>query len=114
LVYYVSEFGATSLYIDQNRDLKEEIAQKFADIYKAGFQFVYFDGSGCVNPPFWFNVSAAQWKVYSQLKPEPIFAEGAPKTHFSWHMLSRGNAFDVFGPEILKESTRKFPSDEAP
>ncbi|MCX6011973.1 MAG: hypothetical protein NTV30_00885, partial [Chloroflexi bacterium] len=110
----VSEFGATSVYIDQNSDLQEEIAKKLAEIYSAGFQFVYFDGSEGVNPPFWFNVSAAQWKVYSQLKPEPIFAEGAAKTHFSWHMLSRGNAFDIFRPEVLKESIRKFPADEAP
>jgi hypothetical protein len=110
----VSEFGATSVYIDQNSDLQEEIAQKLAKIWNAGFQFVYFDGSEGVNPPFWFNVSGAQWKVWSQLKPEPIFAEGAAKTHFSWHMLSRGNAFDVFRPEYLKEAIRKFPADEAP
>jgi hypothetical protein len=110
----VSEFGAQSVYIDQNTDLQEEIAQKLADIYKAGFQFVYFDGSEGVNAPFWFNVSAAQWKVYCQLKPEPLYAEGAAKTHFSWHMLSRGNAFDIFKPELLKESIRKFPAEEAP
>ncbi len=110
----VSEFGATSVYIDQNSDLQEEIAAKLADIYSAGFRFLYFDGSEGVNPPFWYNVSLAQWKVYSQLKPEPIFAEGAAKTHFSWHMLTGGNAFDIFRPEVLKESIRKFPADEAP
>jgi hypothetical protein len=110
----VSEFGATSVYINQNTDLQEEIAQKLGDIYKAGFQFCYFDGSEGVNPPFWFNVSYAQWKVYSQLKPEPLFAEGAAKTHFSWHMLTRGNAFDIFKPELIKESIRKFPAEEAP
>ncbi len=110
----VSEFGATSVYIDQNSDLQDEIAAKLADIYNAGFRFVYFDGSEGVNPPFWFNVSGAQWKVYSRLKPEPVFAEGAAKTHFSWHMLSRGNAFDIFRPEVLKESIRKYPADEAP
>lgn len=110
----VSEFGATSVYINQNTDLQEEIAQKLAEIYSSGFQFVYFDGSEGVNPPFWFNVSYAQWKVYSRLKPEPLFAEGAAKTHFSWHMLTRGNAFDIFRPESLKESVRKFPAEEAP
>jgi hypothetical protein len=110
----VSEFGATSVYIDQNSDLQEEIAAKLGDIYAAGFQFVYFDGSEGVNPPFWHTVSAAQWKVWSRLKPAPLFAEGAAKTHFSWHMLSRGNAFDIFRPEVLKESIRKFPADEAP
>jgi hypothetical protein len=110
----VSEFGATSIYINQNTDLQEEIAQKLGEIYKAGFQFCYFDGSEGVNPPFWFNVSYAQWKVFSMLKPEPLFAEGAAKTHFSWHMLTRGNAFDIFRPEFIKESVRKFPAEEAP
>ena len=110
----ISEFGATSVYIDQNTDLQEEIAVKIAEIYNVGFQFVYFDGSEGVNPPFWFNVADAQYKVYKLLKPEPLFAEGAAKTHFSWHMLSRGNAFDVFNPEVLKESIQKFPADEAP
>ena len=110
----VSEFGATSVYINQKTDLQEEIAAKLGEIYKAGFQFCYFDGSEGVNPPFWFNVSYAQWKVFSQLKPEPLFAEGAAKTHFSWHMLTRGNAFDIFKPEFIKESVRKFPSEEAP
>jgi hypothetical protein len=110
----VSEFGATSVYINQNTDLQDEIAKKIGEIYKAGFQFVYFDGSEGVNPPFWFNVSYAQWRVYSQLRPEPLFAEGAAKTHFSWHMLTRGNAFDVFQPEYIKDAVRKFPAEEAP
>ncbi len=110
----VSEFGSTSVYINQNNSLQDEIAQKLADIYRVGFKFIYFDGSEGVNPPFWYNVSAAQYKVYSQLKPEPLFAEGAAKTHFSWHMLSGGNAFDVFKPEHLKEAIKKFPAEEAP
>jgi hypothetical protein len=110
----VSEFGATSVYIDQNSDLQDEIAEKIADIYSAGFEFVYFDGSEGVNPPFWYNVSGAQWRVFSRLKPEPIFAEGAAKTHFSWHMLTGGNAFDKFRPEVLKEETRRHPFKEAP
>ncbi len=110
----VSEFGARSVYMDQNSSLPEEIAEKLAGFYQAGFQFVYWDGSEGVNPPFWFNVSGAQWKVYQRLQPEPLFSEGAAKTHFSWHMLSRGNAFDVFRPEVLKEETRRHPAAEAP
>ena len=110
----VSEFGATSVYIDQNSDLQDEVAEKIADIYSAGFEFVYFDGSEGVNPPFWYNVSGAQWRVFSRLKPEPIFAEGAAKTHFSWHMLTGGNAFDIFSPEVLKKETRRHPFKEAP
>lgn len=110
----VSEFGGRSVYIDQNTGLQEEIAEKIATFYQVGFRFVYFDGSEGVNPPFWYHVSGAQWKVYRKLKPEPLFAEGAAKTHFSWHMLTRGNAFDVFKPEYMKEAIRKFPADEAP
>ncbi|MGV8092686.1 MAG: hypothetical protein AB2L24_12590 [Mangrovibacterium sp.] len=110
----MSEFGATSVYIDQNTSLQDEIAEKIADIYDAGFRFTYFDGSEGVNPPFGYNVPLAQYKVYRHLKPAPLFAEGAAKAHFSWHMLSGGNAFDIFSPEVLKESTRKFPAEEAP
>ena len=110
----VSEFGARSVYIDQNTDLEDEIAEKIADLYDTGFKFVYFDGSEGVNPPFWFNVAAAQYKVFKRLKPDPIFAEGAAKTHFSWHMLSGGNAFDIWRPEYIKEATREFPAEEAP
>lgn len=110
----VSEFGATSVYINQQTSLQDEIAEKIANIYDAGFRFFYFDGSEGVNPPFGINVALAQYKVFKRLNPQPIFAEGAAKTHFSWHMLSGGNAFDVFGPEVLKEETRKWPAEEAP
>ncbi len=110
----VSEFGSTSVYLDQNSSLQDEIAQKIADIYQAGFKFIYFDGSEGVNSPFWYNVSAAQYNVYKRLIPEPVFGSGAAKTHFSWHMMSGGNAFDIFKPEYLKEAIRKFPAEEAP
>lgn len=110
----VSEFGATSVYIDQRTSLQDEVAEKIADIYDAGFEFIYFDGSEGVNPPFGHNVPLAQYRVFKRLKPNPVFAEGAAKAHFSWHMLSGGNAFDVFSPEVLKEETRNWPAEEAP
>ena len=110
----VSEFGAQSVYINQDNDLQDEMAEKLADIYDAGFQFCYYDGSEGVNAPFWFNVSRAQWRVHKRLNPQPLFAEGAAKTHFSWHMLSRGNAFDIFHPEVLKEEIKRHPAAEAP
>ncbi len=102
-----------SVYIDQNTSLQDEIAEKLANIYNAGFEFVYFDGSEGVNPPFWFNVSYGQWKVYSKFDPEPIFSEGAAKSHFSWHMISGGNAFDVFGADVLKEKIKRWPAEQA-
>ncbi|MDD4869210.1 MAG: hypothetical protein PHR77_01520, partial [Kiritimatiellae bacterium] len=110
----VSEFGATSVYLDQNSDLQDEVADGIADLWDAGFEFIYFDGSEGVNPPFWYHVAGAQYRVFSKLKPEPLFAEGAAKTHFSWHMLTGGNAFDVFSPEKLKKETIKHPFREAP
>jgi hypothetical protein len=110
----VSEFGATSVYIDQNSDLQDEIADKIANIWDAGFRFFYFDGSEGVNAPFWYHVAGAQWRVFRKLNPEPLFAEGAAKTHFSWHMLTGGNAFDVFRPEVLKKETARHPLKEAP
>ena len=110
----VSEFGAQSVYINQDNNLQDEIAEKLKDIYDLGFKFCYYDGSEGVNPPFWLNVARAQWRVNKRLKPEPLFAEGAAKSHFSWHILSRGNAFDIFKPEVLKESIRQHPAAEAP
>ncbi len=110
----VSEFGATSVYLDQNSDLQDEVAAGIADLWDAGFEFIYFDGSEGVNPPFWYHVAGAQYRVFRQLAPEPLFAEGAAKTHFSWHMLTGGNAFDVFSPESLKAETLRHPFREAP
>lgn len=110
----VSEFGANSIYISQQTSLQDEIAEKIAYIYDAGFHFIYFDGSEGVEPPFGINIPLAQYKVFKRLSPQPIFAEGAAKSHFSWHMLSGGNAFDVFSPEVLKKETRNWPAEEAP
>lgn len=110
----VSEFGTQrSVYINQNSSLQDEIAEKIKNIYDTGFEFCYFDGSEGVNPPFWFNVAYAQWRVYKQFDSQPIYAEGAAKSHFSWHMLSGGNAFDVFSPEVLKEEIKRWPAQQA-
>lgn len=110
----VSEFGAISVYIDQRTSLQDEVAKKISDFYGTGFQFFYFDGSEGVNPPFGINVGLAQHRVFERLNPAPLFVEGAAKSHFSWHMLSGGNAFDVFPPEEIKEQTCRWPLEEAP
>lgn len=110
----VTEFSATSAYINERTNLQDEIAEKLATIYNAGFEYVYFDGSEGVNAPFAFNVAYAQYRVYKKLKNEPILCEGAAKSHFGWHMLSGGNAFDVFPPEVFKQKIVEFPLDAAP
>jgi len=100
---------------NQNTTIQEEVAQRLGTIYRdAGFQFIYFDGAEDVHPPYWFNVSMSQLAVYQSCMPRPIFSEGACKSHFSWHILTRGNAFDTFKPEVVKEAIRKHPAAEAP
>ncbi len=110
----VSEFGGISVYLDQNSNIQDEIADKIADVYNTGFRYVYFDGSEGTNSPFEFHVPNAQYRVLKKLEPAPLYTEGAAKSHFSWHFLSGGNAFDIFQPEIFKEKIREFPAEEAP
>ncbi|MCD4711165.1 MAG: alpha/beta hydrolase fold domain-containing protein [Bacteroidales bacterium] len=99
---------------NQKTSIQKEVAERIGKLYTdAGFQFVYFDGAEDVPPPYWFNVSRAQLVVYNALKPAPLFSEGAVKSHFSWHILTRGNAFDIFKPELVKMATRKHPAAEA-
>ncbi len=109
----ISEFGGNSVYIDQNTDLQDEIAEKLADIYNAGFRFVYFDGSEGTNVPHDFHVPNAQYRVIKHFDKPTLFTEGAAKAHFSWHFLSGGNAFDVFPPESFKEELDRHPAREA-
>ena len=110
----VCEFGATSCYIDQNTSLQDEIAEKIARIYNAGFRFMYFDGSEGVNVPQGIHVPNAQYKVISRLKEPPLFTAGAAKAHFDWHFLGGANAFDIFPPEMFKPMIVKWPQYEAP
>ena len=111
----ISEFGnGTSIYINQDNDLQDEIAEKIARIYDCGFEFLYLDGSEGVNTPFGINVSLAQYRVASKLGKMPIFTEGAAKSHFGWHLQARANAFDIFPPAVFKEKIIEFPYTEAP
>jgi len=99
---------------DQRTGIQREVAQRIAAICRgAGFEFLYFDGAEDVHPPYWFHVANAQYEVYKMLDPKPRFSEGAAKAHFSWHILTRGNAFDHFPPEVIKEATRRYPLAEA-
>ncbi len=101
---------------DQKTSIQEEAAERIGEIYnQCGFRFIYFDGSEDVNQPFWYYVHHAQKSVYDKVKPAPLFTEAAMRSHFSWHIASRGNAFDIqrFSPEQLKEAIRDYPIREA-
>ncbi|MBS3776930.1 MAG: hypothetical protein KGY70_17160 [Bacteroidales bacterium] len=103
--------------LDQQTSIQGEVAERLAEIYqKAGFEFIYFDGAEDVHSPHWFNTAKAQWEVYKRLDPEPIFAAGSVQSHFSWHMLSRGNHYDSHNwpPKELKQAIRDFPGNAAP
>jgi hypothetical protein len=97
----------------QDTSIQSEVADRLKAIYEqAGFKFVYFDGAEQVPPPYWYTVSQAQAIIADPLQPKPLFAEGSCKSHFSWHILTRGNAFDVFTPEKMKAATRAYPATE--
>ena len=110
----ISEFGGTSTYLDQTTSLQDEVAEKIAAIYNCGFRFLYLDGAEGTNPPFAFHIPNAQYRLYKRLHPAPLFCEGAAKSHFSWHMLSGGNAFDIFPTDIFKAMIVRHPQEEAP
>ena len=108
----MSEFGAGSCYLDQNTSLADEVAQKLADVYNCGFRFVYFDGSEGAIAPYEYHIPNGQYRVWKKMTEEPILSEGAAKAHFSWHMLSGGNAFDVFKPDVFKKMIAEHPAQE--
>jgi len=109
----VSEYGAGSCYLDLKSDLADEIAEKISTLYRAGFDFIYYDGSEGSIPPYGIYVAESQYRVWQRLKPTPLLAEGAAKSHFSWHFLNGGNAFDSFEPEVFKEKLIEYQIKEA-
>lgn len=89
---------------DQNTDIQDEVAQRIAEIVRQTGPYVmlYFDGAEDVHDPFWYHVARAQHRVYRLLQPEVPVCEGAMSSHYSWHMLTRGNAFDLPEAERIK------------
>lgn len=110
----ISEYLATSCYIDQRTSLQDEIAAKIARIGDLGMEFYYFDGSEGVNPPCNINVSLSQFRVAKALARPPLFTAGAAKSHFGWHLQSGANAFDPFMPEEFKRKIVEYPLSKAP
>ena len=108
----VSEFGAFSCYLDQDSSLAEEVADKIADAFNCGFRFVYFDGAEGTNTPYAYYVPNGQHRMWRKMDPRPMLGEGAAKSHFSWHMLSGANAFDIFRPAVFKQKIGEYPVQE--
>jgi hypothetical protein len=96
---------------DQNTDIQDETADRIGEIFRqtGPYDMVYFDGAEDVHAPFWFHCANAQWRVFRHFQPAPPVCEAASNTHFSWHMISRGNAYDSVAPDKMKEFCRKAP-----
>lgn len=109
----VSEYAGQSCYVDQDTSLQSEIMDKIAAVYNCGMQFIYFDGAEGTHAPFDYYIANVQYQLYQRAIEKPLFMESAAKTHFGWHLLGGGNAFDYFAPEIFKECIDRFPAEEA-
>jgi len=82
---------------DQGTDIQDEVARRIAEIVRqtGPYDMLYFDGAEDVHDPFWHHVAGAQQRVYRLLEPQPPVCEGAMGSHFSWHILTRSNAYDL-------------------
>lgn len=101
---------------DQNTDIQDEVARRLADIYKqtGPYDMIYFDGAEDVHEPFWYHTASAQYRVFRLLDSPPPVCESPHYTHFSWHMISRGNAYDnVATPDGMKDFCRLMPCPTA-
>lgn len=101
---------------DQNTDIQQEVSQRIGEIYRqtGPYEMVYFDGAEDVHAPFWYHVASAQQRVFRQFEPPPPVCESALYTHFSWHMITRGNAYDIVAPaEGMKDFCRLMPCPTA-
>jgi hypothetical protein len=106
-------YNPDNVRFSENTSIQAEVAERLHSIYKqAGFRFTYFDGSEQLPGPYWYTVPRAQKLVWEGLEPKPLLAEGSCKAHYSWHMLTRGNAFDPAKPEEIKAAIRAYPATE--
>ena len=101
---------------DQDTDIQDETARRIADIVRqtGPYDMVYFDGAEDVHSPYWYHCANAPYRVYKRLEPAPIICEAAANTHFSWHMMSRSNAYDSVRPSEMKAFCRQAPCRTAP
>lgn len=100
---------------DQDTDIQDEVAGRIGKIVKqtGPYAMVYFDGAEDVHAPFWYHCANAQYRLWRRLASPPV-AEAAANTHFSWHMISRSNAYDSVPPGEMKAFCRKRPCRDAP
>ena len=96
---------------DQNTDIQDEVAARLARIVNetGPYEMIYFDGAEDVHSPFWYHCAGAQYRVFRHFRIPPVTAEAAANSHFGWHMISRGNAYDSVAPAKMKAFCRTHP-----
>lgn len=101
---------------DQNTDIQDEAAERIAAVYRetGPYDMVYFDGAEDVHAPRWYHTANAVYRVHRHFDPPPPVCEAAANTHFSWHMVTRSNAYDSVAPAEMKAFCRKAPCRSAP
>lgn len=101
---------------DQNTDIQDEVSERIARIVSESgpYDMVYFDGAEDVHEPMWYNVVNAQYRVYRRFEHEPAVCEAAKLSHFSWHMMSRSNAYDILEGAYAKNFCREIACRTAP
>lgn len=94
---------------DPDTSIQAEAAARIAAYWKdLGCVGYYYDGAEDVPDPYWYYVPKAQLEVHRRLDPVPRWSQSALKSHFGWHLNSHGNAFDIFPPERLRQSMKKY------
>ena len=95
--------------LDPESSATAEHAKCIGRIWKAFDPVMfYFDGAEDVPDPYWYYVPRSQLTTWRFLSPQPLYCESALKSHFGWHLNSRGNAFDCFPSERLRTAMKKY------
>ncbi|MGE0084021.1 MAG: hypothetical protein AB7S75_06320 [Desulfococcaceae bacterium] len=94
--------GAGSYLADLKTSLKDQIADRIAEIFnQCGFDMIYFDGGELnhANKPGWFYVGQQQAAIWKRLKRDVLF-QGSGLSHWLWHIISRGTCDDHAAIEV--------------
>jgi len=81
--------------------------RSIGNLWEAGSSSLFRRSRG-VPPTFWFTVSRGPNGGLEAAGSETSLPKGACKVPFSWHILTRGNAFDVFGGGHDSRNSRLF------
>ncbi len=84
--------------IDQETDLMDEVADRFAAIFNAcEFDMIYFDGGEDVDRRrYRYYVSNFQEQAVKRITRRPLIHMGTAMTHLLWHSFARSSTVDQY------------------